>query len=166
MSSHRIEQQLSAYLDGELTADEMAEVRRHLSASETLRGEFEELQQTKRLLGRLQTPDLPPSFTPELWARVDRARGRRWFEWPQRFWWPRPAVAFAAVALAVVLVAVPLVRGHRDGLRAAEMSPDLFIRAATQAASQDPFMDRAYLGLVTTDANLRLVGEEPRGSRR
>jgi hypothetical protein len=75
-------------------------------------------------------------------------------------------MALAAIALALILVAVPVVRDHRDRLRAAEVGPDLFMRAATQTAAGDPFMDRAYLGLVTTDANLRLAGEDPRGAGR
>jgi hypothetical protein len=46
------------------------------------------------------------------------------------------------------------------------VGPDLFMRAAVQSAAEDPFLDRAYIGLVATDANLRLAGEDPRGGRR
>jgi len=161
---HRIEQQLSAYLDAELPPDEMAEVRLHLVECASCQAELEDLRAAKHLLGRLAPPDLPHGFARDLWGRVERQTPRRWIWWP--VWGPRPAMALAAVALALILVAVPIVRGHRDRLRAAEVGPDLFMRAAIQAAADDPYMDRAYLGLVTTDANLRLVGEDPRGAGR
>jgi hypothetical protein len=74
-------------------------------------------------------------------------------------------MALAAVALAVVLVAVPLLRGHLERLRAAEVGPDLFLRTYTPAAAEDPFVDRAFITLVSTDAGLRLIGENARGSR-
>ncbi len=161
---HRIEQQLSAYLDGELPPAEMGDVRLHLSECASCEAELEDLRTTKRLLGRLEPPALPRGFAPEVWRRIERETARRWTWWPA--WVPRPAMTLAAVALALILVAVPMVQNRRDRLRAAEVGPDLFMRAATQAAADDPFMDRAYLGLVTTDANLRLAGEDPRGTGR
>jgi hypothetical protein len=122
------------------------------------------LRATKRLLGRLEPPALPRGFAPEVWRRIQRETARRWTWWP--VWVPRPAMTLAAVALALILVAVPMVQNRRDRLRAAEVGPDLFMRAAAQGAADDPFMDRAYLGLVTTDADLRLAGEDPRGAER
>lgn len=161
---HRIEQQLSAYLDGELLPAEMEDVRLHLSGCASCEAELGDLRATKRLLSRLEPPALPQGFAPAVWRRIERETARRWMWWPA--WVPRPAMTLAAVALALILVAVPMVQNRRDRLRAAEVGPDLFMRAATQAAADDPFMDRAYLGLVTTDANLRLAGEDPRGTGR
>jgi anti-sigma factor RsiW len=160
-SPHRIEQQLSAYLDGELPQNEMDEVRRHLEGSEPLRRALEELRQTKRMLGRLRAPELPREFVAELHARIDRPRP--W--WAAIQWLPRSALAVAAM-LVVLLVATPLVLRQQSRLRASEASSDLFIRAAVYSASDDPYMDRAYLGLVSTDANLRLIGEDPRDEPR
>lgn len=157
---HRLQHQLSAYLDGELSPEEMADVRRHLAGCEACAAELEGLRFTKRLLGRLESPTLPRDFAAGLWARIDRPERRRWT------WWPRPAMALAAVVLALILVGVPLVRGHLDRLKAAEVGPDLFIRSYVPAAAADPFIDRAFLGLVTTDAGLRLVGHDPRGGNR
>lgn len=159
MSAHRIERQLSAYLDGELTPEEAAGVRAHLDSCEPCRAELASLRATKSLLGRLPQPALPAGFAAGLWSRIERPAPRRWL------WWPRPAMALAAAALAVVLVAVPLVRGHLERLRAAEVGPDLFLRMYAPAAAEDPFTDRAFITLVSTDAGLRLIGEEARGSR-
>ncbi len=160
MIADRFERLLSAYLDGELLPEEMAEVRAHLAGCESCREELESLRATKQLVGHLAQAALPPDFAAGVWSRIERPAERRWF------WWPRPAVALAAVVLAVILVAVPLVRGHLDRLKAAEVGPDLFVRSYAPAAAEDPFADRAFIILITTDAGLRLLGEDPRGLRR
>jgi anti-sigma factor RsiW len=162
---HRLELQLSAYLDGELPPDEMMAVRQHLAQCPSCEAELEALRDTKRLLGRLGPPEPPRDLEDGILARASGEPS-----WPRRAWpWltlPRPAMVAAAVALAVLLVAVPVVRDRRDRLRAAEVSPDLFIRTAVQSSADDPFMDRAYLSLISSDVNLRLAGEEPRAVNR
>ncbi|MDR7537862.1 MAG: zf-HC2 domain-containing protein [Armatimonadota bacterium] len=157
---HRVEQQLSAYLDGELTPDRAAEVREHLAGCAACQADLQALRAVKRLLGALRAPEPAPDLEAAILARVERES--RWLWLPR----PRPAVALAAVALTVVLVAVPLVRGHRDRLRASEVSLDVFMRAAVQSTVADPFVDRAYIGLVLSDVDLRLAGEDPRAPSR
>ncbi|MDR7420540.1 MAG: anti-sigma factor [Armatimonadota bacterium] len=157
----RIARQLSAYLDGELTPDETRTVREHLDACASCRTELEALRDTKRLLGRLRDVEAPPDLEAAILQRLEQPRPR-WFTWPRPVW-PRPALVGATSVLVAILVAVPVVNGYRDRLRAAEVSPDVFIRSAVQSAADDPFMDRAYISLVSSDANLRLIGEEPRG---
>lgn len=160
MLTHRAARQISAYIDGELALAEEAEVRAHLERCASCRKEAEELRGTSRLLGRLVPPVPPAGYAEALGARIERQAA------PQRLSWPRPALVLATAALVVVLVAIPAVLGHRERLRAAETGPDLFVRLAAQAAAGDPFMDRAFLGLITTDASLRLAGEDPRGGAR
>jgi hypothetical protein len=80
----------------------------------------------------------------------------------------RPALAAAALAFVAVLVAIPLVRGRLERLRAAELGPELYIREHALASASDPFLDRAYLGFLISDASLALVGaprEEGKESR-
>lgn len=162
--THRIQHQLSAFVDDELSPEEMAGVRRHLAECEPCRQELEELRATKTLLGRLEAPPLPSGFTAGVWDRIERRETRRRFLlWP---WTPRPALVLAALVLAVVLVGVPVVKGRLDRLRAAEAGPDVFVRSYIPAAAEDPFADRAILGLIHSDAGLRLVGEDPRGGVR
>lgn len=158
--SHPFERELSAYLDAEISPAEADEIRRHLDGCPSCQTRLEAFRETKRLLGALDAPAPPPDFEAGVLAKLAQ---------PTRPWWlgrPRPTLALAAAALAVVLVAVPIVRDHQTRLRAAEVGPDLFMRAAVQSAAEDPFLDRAYIGLVSTDANLRLAGEDPRGGRR
>lgn len=167
MSAHRLQQQLSAYLDGELAPDEMAEVRRHLTDCPDCQEELEGLRVVKTTLAGLKQPALPTDFAAGVWERIERSPADAVSRWTAPWaWLRRPALAAAAVALALILAAVPLVRGHLGRLRAAEVSPDLFIRTYMPAAAEDPLTDRAFLTLVTTDANLKLVGDDPRGNRR
>lgn len=164
MNHSRASGLLNAYLDEELSVEEMAEIRGHLADCPPCRAELEEMRATKRLLGSLETPDLPQGFAADLWLRLGRPASGQWAWWPT--WAPRPAAALAVLALVLVLVAVPAIRGHQDRLRAAEVGPDLFLREAAQAQARDPLTDRAFVGLVFTDANLRLSGEDPRGQVR
>ncbi len=157
---HRAARQISAYIDGELTPAEQAEFRAHLEHCASCRREEEELRRTSRLIQRLAPPAVPQGLADAIGELIERQRV------PRRSSWPRPALVVATAVLVVVLVAVPALLGHRDRLRAAEVGPDVFVRLAAEAAAGDPFMDRAFLGLVTTDASLRLAGEDPRGRTR
>lgn len=165
MNHRRAERLLSAYLDTELSSEEMAEVRSHLEGCPDCRAELEELRATRRLLSSLEGPDLPREFAADLSLRLGRRASGLW-GWHPPIWGPRPATVLAVLALVLVLVAVPAIRGHQHRLRAAEIGPDLFLRRAAQAQARDPLLDRAFVGLVFTDANLRLIGEDPRGPLR
>jgi len=58
----RQREQLSAYLDGELSAAEHAALERHLPGCAECRAELVELRRVRALLGALPTPALPRSF--------------------------------------------------------------------------------------------------------
>jgi hypothetical protein len=79
----------------------------------------------------------------------------------------RPAYAAAAAMLVLILIAVPLVKGRIDRLQAADIGVDIYVREHALVSSADPFVDRAYVGLLVGDANLalagarRTLGEEP-----
>lgn len=154
---HRVERQLSAYLDRELTPDEEAAVRRHLEECAACREEVARLSRLKRVLAGLPARPLPETFWPDLRREVQRRAAPApgpWFAG----WRTRPAVALAAAAVVILLLLVPLLRGQIDRLRAAEFGLDLFVREHAVAAASDPLVDSAYLGLLITDANLRIVG--------
>jgi len=157
---HRhIERQLSAYLDRELRPEEEAAIRLHLEQCEACREEYARLAQIRNLLQALPDRPVPETFWPELGRRLQQ-EGRRLSPFPWlRILLERPAAALAAAAVVVLLVLLPLIRGQIDRLRAAEFGLDLFTREHAIAAASDPLVDRAYLGLLITDANLALVGE-------
>jgi anti-sigma factor RsiW len=58
----RQREQLSAYVDGELSAAERAAIERHLPACAECRAELAELRRVRALLGALPAPTLPRSF--------------------------------------------------------------------------------------------------------
>lgn len=161
MNHQRASRLLSAYLDAELSVEDMAEVRGHLEGCPDCRAELVELRAASRLLGSLEPPDLPPEFAADLVLRLSR-KAQGWWAW-RPVWQMRPAAALAVLALVLALVAAPAIRGHQHRLRAAEIGPDLFLRRVAQMQARDPLMDRAFIVLVLTDADLRLVGEDPRG---
>ncbi len=161
MTHVRLARQLSAYLDNELTAEESLEVRHHLEQCHVCQEELERLRGLKQLLSALPEREPPP----DLWVSIRRqletpapAIRIAWIE-AIRAVFRRPAVAVAAFAAVLFLVALPLVKGHIDRLRAAETGVDVYIREHALVSAADPFVDRAYLGLLVGDTNLALVGE-------
>lgn len=161
MTHARMERQISAYFDNELTADEARQVRVHVAGCARCQSELRRLQQLKRLMAAL--PERAPRD--ELWAtlrqRLDESAPALWDSVLDavRAAFRRPAVAAAAAALVVVLVAFPLVKGRVDRLRAAEVGVDVYVREHALQSAVDPFADRAYIGLLVSDANLVLIGE-------
>lgn len=154
---HRqIERHLSAYLDQELPPDQEAAVRRHVEGCAECRVELERLSRVKHLLSALPERTAPGDLWPSVRRALAAGAPRRSAWWT--VWRERPAVAFAAAAAVILLLLLPLARGQIDRLRAAEFGPDLFVREHAITAADDPLVDRAYLGLLVTDANLALVG--------
>ena len=84
------QQQLSAYLDGELSSAEAAEVERRLQTDTLARRELAELTAVSRLLARSVTPVPPRDYR----SVVPRTR-----PWRRLFEWAPALVATAAVAL-------------------------------------------------------------------
>ena len=72
MTHARQQRQLSAYLDGELTAQETEEVRAHLADCATCRAELAQLRSVKTLLGRLPERSAPQDLWASLRTRVDQ----------------------------------------------------------------------------------------------
>ncbi len=166
MTHVRLERQLSAYLDGELSVDETAEVRRHLAECPTCQKEMERLKAVKQLLGALPEREPPAGTWDALRRTLERPAPSIWSRWREglRSLVRRPVAAAAAVAVVFALIAVPLVRGRLDRLRAAETGVDVYLREHVLVSSGDPFADQAYLGVMIGDANLALIGE-PRPAR-
>ena len=117
MMNQRPEQleQLSAYLDGELTDAERAAVERLLAADPAARALLDELRRTAELVAGLPRAAAPPDFTENAVARLERAALLGETPPPvgtaRRAGWPR-GLALAA-SLALVATAGWLARPHR-----------------------------------------------------
>jgi len=82
MNCGRVSNQLSAYVDRELTGVEMLSIRNHLDDCDACRSEYEALCRMKMLLGRLREPELTPEFVSAAlyrWEGSERwSMARRW----------------------------------------------------------------------------------------
>jgi len=94
--------ELSALLDGELSPDDEAAVRRHLDGCEPCRIEHDAVEAVRRTLRGLPTVPAPPGFVGELIERRHRANRRG------------AALTLLAAGLALV-VGVLAADGMRDG---------------------------------------------------
>lgn len=88
---------LSAYIDGQLTAAERSRVERHVAACADCGRDLETLRRTVALLRHVPVRPVPRSFALPASARAAQARHRRW------------NVAFGAMRTATVTIATMLV---------------------------------------------------------
>jgi anti-sigma factor RsiW len=157
--NRKLERLISAYLDGEVTPEERREVERALERDPQARRLYEELREVRALLRGLREREAPPDLEESVVAYAlgggARRRGRSW-------WAGRPALLAAVAAAAAIVLLFPVVRGELNRLRASEVGVAWFVREHTVQTAADPLADRAYLGVLFTDANLALAGEQPR----
>src|SRR5437667_11763584 len=69
MNCGRVSNQLSAYIDRELTGVEMLHIRRHLDDCDPCRSEYEALCRMKTLLGGLRSVEPHPGFVASVLGR-------------------------------------------------------------------------------------------------
>jgi len=115
MTCQRIEELLSAYLEGELAAGEKAEVDGHLAACPGCASLAALMRETTGALGAF--PEAEPS--PELMAKLyaipaEKRERKRWFR-PVFDFLTRPALQPVYAAFTILLVAVSFVLFHPGG---------------------------------------------------
>ncbi len=100
---HEIADQLVAFLDGALTAEESREVERHLKGCPVCRETLDDFRRTEELLARW--PDVEPSAGLKhrvlQSARASAPRPTR----TRRFWSPAGSLQWAALAAGILLIA-------------------------------------------------------------
>ena len=149
---------LSAYLDGELTAQESREVEENLAASQDARNELAGLQATVDLLRQLPDLDTPRSFA------LDAAPKNPW-----TLWWPSVRTTGLATSVATMLL-VGLVAGDMlnvltqtqlggdDSTGVYEYAPDDSAPAAEAVmAMEEPQADEAELSEESEPADNRVT---------
>ena len=90
---------LSEYIDNSLNSEDKSFIERHLETCEACSKELESLRVTVQLLHRMPEVSVPRSFT----VTVPQPRRESAFG-PSSLRWLRPATAFVAVALVVLLM--------------------------------------------------------------
>lgn len=99
MSDHIAHDDLSAFLDDELSPERRSEVVAHLTACETCAARLEEVRWTIRFVSSLPIADVPEGT--RLTARIPATTDRGWSR-------PARVAAFAAAAAAVLVASVAL----------------------------------------------------------
>lgn len=163
---------LSAYLDGELTAAETAEVEQALERSATLRAELDAMRQAVDLVRRSGPLRAPPGFM----AKVHRQVAKEPLTVGWRRWVPRVRIEAAMVVAAAAVVLVVVGRGEMaDGEGGApaeteaaarkdeaEQKSDLATRNDAPMAQQRAEPQEAAQGILGDDAGPALdVGAAP-----
>lgn len=71
MNCSRITNLLSAYIDGELTGQEMLEIRHHLASCNECQDEYESLRSTKQMMSHLRRMSPRDGFATDIITRLD-----------------------------------------------------------------------------------------------
>jgi hypothetical protein len=108
-------EQLSAYLDGELTAEDVLAVESALAGDAALAEELEAMRQMREMLGSIPEEDAPPYLSDRILARMNRNVKDRFSARPLRSarW-----ITYAAAAVVLITVGISyiaLVQSHQDG---------------------------------------------------
>jgi anti-sigma factor RsiW len=96
MNCKAVQTRLSAYLDRELTGEELLQLRAHLATCSECKSEENELRMLKSMLGQLPAPQPTEDLADRLCLAVLKNAKRE----SQRWTWKRSFVTFASVAAA------------------------------------------------------------------
>lgn len=129
LNCRRVSNLLSAYLDAELAGTEMLDIRDHLSRCPSCAREYDELRQTKRLLGTLalRTPEAGTDFETRLrqsvaqqsaWGGLGRLPGMfsAWRQGATSLTPPRVRTLTTATALSVAGLLLGTITLDRAGV--------------------------------------------------
>ncbi len=99
-------EQFSAYLDGELSAEETLAVETALAEDSTLAEELEAMRQMREMLGSIPEEDAPPYLSDRILARMNRKVDARLSKRPLRSarW-----ITYAAAAVVLITVGITYV---------------------------------------------------------
>jgi anti-sigma factor RsiW len=107
MKCGQIQRMLPACLDGILSKTETALVEKHLAACDSCRASFEEYQQARQRLKKLEEVEPPPGFAQKIMARIEQEEGKkggllRKLFYPLHIKVPIQAVATVVIALLAI----------------------------------------------------------------
>ena len=125
MSGHPPQEQISAWIDGQLEGEEADQLSLHLQQCESCRQVQWELTLTTQLYRDLEAPEAPAYLWTRVAAELPPQERRERFAWSKwRGEWPLiSSVRLAAVVLGLlVVVGTAVVMFHRQSMPPAEMA--------------------------------------------
>ena len=133
---------LSAFVDGELTEEERAELRAHVMECEACQKLLGELTALHEAFGALGEEEVPAGFTEGVMAAVRAEKAAAKPQTKKRSAWRRMAPLAACAALVLLAAAVALPQMDKKSVNDADMSPacapeNRKIYAVTGAPSAD-----------------------------
>ena len=153
-------ERLSAFVDGELSAVEAAAVRTHAAGCTNCTAAIEELRALVTQARALDVPEPPPTLWPSIEGELERRERFAWLKISPWRTFGFGALA-GAVAVAVVLVALPAVYKQRNGPPASPPGAELVV--ASSAAAADPLLHEAETEFAEAAAAYERSIEKLRG---
>lgn len=140
MNSKHVKDDLSAYLDKELNAEEMLAVEEHLKNCAECREEFTALQNTVQMLSSMEEVIPPASFRHKLFEKLEAADQKPKFsvqalasDWMKKITQRR--LFPAAVAIVLLLVIIPVVGSNLPKMGVAQKAADSSVNMVGPAES-------------------------------
>ena len=147
---------LSAFVDGELTEEERAEVLAHVSECEKCRRLLGELTALHAALGELEDEDVPAGFTEGVMAAVRAEKAAKTPQTKKRSAWRRwmPMAACAAIVALAAAVTIPRTAMKQEANDAAPPSDPLpdtdaeveYPEQRCETVQSSPYYDRQLGG--------------------
>jgi anti-sigma factor RsiW len=107
---------LSAFMDGELSASETQEVRRHLEACGRCRRQLADLQATERILTKMEQPEPSIGFDRAFWDKVADLETSRQIDWWKRYLQPAWGPVLAAGLVCGIIAAGWILNATSDSV--------------------------------------------------
>jgi|GEM_PF-1762702 len=143
-----IESLISAYLDGELTEDEMTELNEHFESCRDCRLKFNEIKGVVNLLRNLDDEELPETFSQDLHERLMKESRK---EFGRRFL-RNPFIKLVPAAAACLLLVFVLRGSLLPNLGMKKTEPESAAGAAQYGlaakVAEDKFADRGETGQI------------------
>ena len=132
--------ELSAWIDGELSAEDRARIATHLQTCPACGEHVRALQETASLVRGLRTPRAPASVTQAAMRQAGAMKQRAATPWPRlrlSFGWPLPALGVGLLGLAAA-VALAIFAGQQQWVKNPADSSASFHSAAGSVGNPMP----------------------------
>ena len=161
MNCEKIKTQLSAYIDGELSEEHSAFIRKHLADCDSCRYEEQLLHKTSRLLGNWEDVRAPDGFCEALLAKAETVSPlprRSIIHAVRPLAGPRALIKVVAYGMAILLLCVGVIFFAMPPLKRATMVEPLPTYNESASQTDDTANISEDLPRYTTMAQMKVAG--------